>query len=65
MRKSLILPAVLLVAAAAVAGAQSDGKPAQKPAAQPAKPAAQPAQPLPPAPARPASRNPCRTGPAT
>ncbi len=42
MRKSLILPAVLFVTAAAVAGAQS-GKPAQKPAAQPAKPAAQPA----------------------
>jgi FKBP-type peptidyl-prolyl cis-trans isomerase len=42
MRKSLILPAALLFAAAAVAGAQS-GKPAQKPAAQPAKPAAQPA----------------------
>ena len=42
MRKSLILPAVLL-AAAAVAGAQQTAKPAQKPAAQPAKPAAQPA----------------------
>ena len=47
MRKALILPAVLLVAAATAAGAQS-GKPAQKPAAQPAKPAAQPAQPTPP-----------------
>jgi len=44
MRKTLILPAVLLVAVATAAGAQS-GKPAQKPAAQPAKPAAQPAQP--------------------
>ena len=33
MRKTLILPAALLVVAAAVAGAQS-GKPAQKPAAQ-------------------------------
>lgn len=44
MRKTLILPMVLLVAAATAAGAQS-GKPAQKPAAQPAKPAAQPAQP--------------------
>jgi FKBP-type peptidyl-prolyl cis-trans isomerase len=43
MRKTFILPAVLLVAAATAAGAQS-GKPAQKPAAQPAKPAAQPAQ---------------------
>ena len=43
MRKTLLLPAVLLVAAATAAGAQS-GKPAQKPAAQPAKPAAQPAQ---------------------
>jgi FKBP-type peptidyl-prolyl cis-trans isomerase len=42
MRKSLILPAVLL-AATAVAGAQQTAKPAQKPAAQPAKPAAQPA----------------------
>ncbi len=41
MRKTLILPAALLVAMAAVAGAQS-GKPAapaQKPAAQPAAPA--------------------------
>lgn len=47
MRKSLILPAALLFAAAAVAGAQT-AKPAQKPAAQPAKPMAQstaPAQP--------------------
>jgi len=44
MRKTLILPAVLLLAVATAAGAQS-GKPAQKPAAQPAKPAAQPAQP--------------------
>lgn len=46
MRKTLILPAALLVAAAAVAGAQS-GKPAapaQKPAAQPA-PAAPSSQP--------------------
>jgi FKBP-type peptidyl-prolyl cis-trans isomerase len=51
MRKSLILPAVLFVAAAAVAGAQS-GKPAQKPAAQPAKPAAQPAA----APAQPSAQ---------
>jgi len=42
MRKSLILPAALLFAATAVAGAQT-AKPAQKPAAQPAKPAAQPA----------------------
>ena len=43
MRKTLILPAALLVTIAAVAGAQS-GKPAQKPAAAPAqKPAAQPA----------------------
>jgi FKBP-type peptidyl-prolyl cis-trans isomerase len=42
MRKSLILPAVLLVTAAAVAGAQSGKPAAQKPAAQ--KPAAQPAQ---------------------
>src|SRR3954452_5253004 len=43
MRKTLILPAALLVAAAAVAGAQS-GKPAapaQKPAAQPAQPSGQ------------------------
>jgi FKBP-type peptidyl-prolyl cis-trans isomerase len=47
MRKSLILPAVLLVAAAAVADAQQTAKPAQKPAAQPAKPAAQPAAPAP------------------
>jgi FKBP-type peptidyl-prolyl cis-trans isomerase len=38
MRKSLILPAALLFAAAAVAGAQT-AKPAQKPAAQPAAPA--------------------------
>jgi FKBP-type peptidyl-prolyl cis-trans isomerase len=44
MRKTLILPVVLLLAVATAAGAQS-GKPAQKPAAQPAKPAAQPAQP--------------------
>ncbi len=43
MRKSLILPAALLFAAAAVAGAQQTAKPAQKPAAQPAKPMAQPA----------------------
>jgi FKBP-type peptidyl-prolyl cis-trans isomerase len=46
MKKSLILPAACLVAAAAVAGAQQSGKPAQqqKPAAQPAQPgqAAQP-----------------------
>ncbi|HTG33976.1 MAG TPA: FKBP-type peptidyl-prolyl cis-trans isomerase [Thermoanaerobaculia bacterium] len=41
MRKSLILPAALLFAAAAVAGAQQTAKPAQKPAAQPAKPMAQ------------------------
>ena len=39
MRKSLILPAALLFAAAAVAGAQQTAKPAQKPAAQPAAPA--------------------------
>jgi FKBP-type peptidyl-prolyl cis-trans isomerase len=45
MRKSLILPAVLLVAAAAVADAQQTAKPAQKPAAQPATPAAQSAAP--------------------
>ena len=45
MRKSLILPAALLFAAAAVAGAQQTAKPAQKPAAQPAKPAAQSAAP--------------------
>jgi FKBP-type peptidyl-prolyl cis-trans isomerase FkpA len=45
MRKSLILPAALLFAAAAVAGAQQTAKPAQKPAAQPATPAAQPAAP--------------------
>jgi FKBP-type peptidyl-prolyl cis-trans isomerase len=44
MRKSLILPAALLFAAAAVAGAQT-AKPAQKPAAQPAKPMAQSAAP--------------------
>ena len=43
MRKSLILPAALLFAAAAVAGAQQTAKPAQKPAAQPAKPMTQPA----------------------
>jgi FKBP-type peptidyl-prolyl cis-trans isomerase len=46
MKKSLILPAACLVAAAAVAGAQQSGKPAQqqKPAAQSAQPgqAAQP-----------------------
>lgn len=36
MRKTLILPAALLVVAAAVAGAQQTAKPAQKPAAQPA-----------------------------
>lgn len=48
MRKTLILPAVLLVAGATAAGAQS-GKPAQKPAAQPAKPAAPAAQPAAPA----------------
>ena len=45
MRKSLILPAALLFAAAAVAGAQQTAKPAQKPAAQPAKPMAQSAAP--------------------
>jgi FKBP-type peptidyl-prolyl cis-trans isomerase FkpA len=45
MRKSLILPAALLFAATAVAGAQQTAKPAQKPAAQPAKPAAQSAAP--------------------
>jgi FKBP-type peptidyl-prolyl cis-trans isomerase len=45
MRKSLILPAALLFAAAAVAGAQQTAKPAQKPAAQPAKPASQSAAP--------------------
>lgn len=45
MRKSLILPAALLFAAAAVAGAEQAAKPMQKPAAQPAAPAAQPAQP--------------------
>jgi len=44
MRKSLILPAALLFAATAVAGAQT-AKPAQKPAAQPAKPMAQSAAP--------------------
>lgn len=48
MRKTFIFPAVLLVAAATAAGAQS-GKPAQKPAAQPAKPAAPSAQPAAPA----------------
>jgi FKBP-type peptidyl-prolyl cis-trans isomerase len=42
MRKSLILPAALLVAAAVAAGAQSS-KPAQKPAAQAAQPAQAPA----------------------
>jgi FKBP-type peptidyl-prolyl cis-trans isomerase len=42
MRKTLILPAALLVAAAAVAVAQQSGAPAQQPAAKPAaaKPAA-------------------------
>jgi FKBP-type peptidyl-prolyl cis-trans isomerase len=44
MRKSLILPAALLFAAAAVAGAQQTAKPAQKPAAQPAAPAQPSAQ---------------------
>ena len=44
MRKSLILPAVLLIAAAAVADAQQTAKPAQKPAAQPAAPAPSPGQ---------------------
>ncbi|HEY0552632.1 MAG TPA: FKBP-type peptidyl-prolyl cis-trans isomerase [Thermoanaerobaculia bacterium] len=40
MRKTLILPAALLVAAAAVAVAQQSGTPAKKPAAQPAPAAA-------------------------
>jgi len=45
MRKTLILPAVLLAATATVAGAQT-GKPASKPAAQPsAPPSAAPATP--------------------
>jgi FKBP-type peptidyl-prolyl cis-trans isomerase FkpA len=42
MRKILILPAALLVAAAAVAVAQQSGTPAQKPAAQPAPQAGKP-----------------------
>jgi FKBP-type peptidyl-prolyl cis-trans isomerase len=42
MRKTLILPAALLVAAAAVAVAQQSGAPAQKPAAQPASQAGKP-----------------------
>ena len=45
MRKSLILPAALLFAATAVAGAEQTAKPMQKPAAQPATPAAPAAQP--------------------
>lgn len=52
MRKTLILPAALLVAVAAVAGAQS-GKPAAAPAQKPAAPEQKPAaQPAPPAPAQ-------------
>jgi FKBP-type peptidyl-prolyl cis-trans isomerase len=53
MRKTLILPAALLVAVAGAAGAQS-GKPAAKPAAPAQKPAAQ-AAPAAPAPAAPSS----------
>jgi FKBP-type peptidyl-prolyl cis-trans isomerase len=43
MRKSLLLPAALLVAAAVAAGAQQAAQPAQKPAAQAAQPAPAPA----------------------
>ena len=53
MRKTLIVPAVLLVAAAVGAGAQQSGQPAQKPAEKPMPQTTQPAQPAQPQTAQP------------